>query len=64
MITKRFRIYEIEHQGDESHALSQLTKAGCTNIRVIGRDFDEDESILVECRVPDEVNLNDYDLCL
>lgn len=48
----RFRVYEIEHGGDESAALELLAKAGCKNIKVLGRDYEGAEAIGVECELP------------
>lgn len=46
MTRYRLRIYEIEHQGDESHALEALHQAGATNITVESRD-EWEESMVV-----------------
>lgn len=64
---RRFRIYEIEHQGDECEALSELSRIGCLDIEVISRDYircECEESIAVQCVVPPHVKLEEADLCL
>jgi hypothetical protein len=48
----RFNIHEIEHQGDEDNALSELVKAGCEGIDVVARDYD-DEVIRVDATLPE-----------
>jgi hypothetical protein len=48
-----FRIYEIEHSGDESHAVSELRRLGCEDVKVIHRDYEGEESIRVTCYLPD-----------
>lgn len=52
----RFRVYEIEHHGDESAAISELSSAGCSEIKVIERDHEGEESIAVECLLPTGVD--------
>lgn len=63
-----FPIYEIEHPGDEQTALESLRAAGCTNIKVIVRDYDSEERIVVQCDLPQGVTLRQLeeqaDLCL
>lgn len=54
---RRFRLYEIEHQGDESQAVSDLQRAGCTDVRVIARDYDGEESIAVEAVIPEGMTM-------
>lgn len=49
----RFRVYEVEHQGDEAEALHDLRKAGCDNIEVLSRDFEGEESIAVAVDLPE-----------
>jgi hypothetical protein len=48
----RFNIYKIGHSGDEQTALDELTRAGCTYIKVLARDHDGNEAIRVECELP------------
>jgi hypothetical protein len=50
----RFNVFEIEKHGDEETSLMDLATAGCTNILVIARDY-EDGTIRVECDLPDYV---------
>lgn len=52
-MTKRFFVYEIEHDGDVDHAVSELRRFGATNIDVRGIDFDE-ESMGVSIEVTPE----------
>lgn len=51
---RTFRIYEVEHQGDEDGATSALYRAGCRNIRVLERDYEGEESILVSADIPED----------
>ena len=67
----RFRIHEIEHQGDESDAISALLGAGCVSVKVLSRDYQEcecEESIAVECDLPEGMTLRQLEekaeLCL
>jgi hypothetical protein len=55
MKTMRFNIYEIEHHGDEQSAIEELQRVGCTDIEVVARDHEHDESIRVECKWPDSI---------
>lgn len=48
----KFRVYEIEHNGDVDASVEDLRKAGCTNVRVLTTDFEESESMVVECTMP------------
>jgi hypothetical protein len=60
MSVKRFYIHEIEHQGDEDDAIRGLSRAGCTKIKVLRRDYQEcecEESIAVECELPEGMTL-------
>lgn len=52
MTRARFRIYEVEHSGDERASLEDLTRAGCSDIRVLARDYEHAEAIAVECTLP------------
>lgn len=51
-MTSSLTLYEIEHEGDEQHALEALHKAGATNIRVRGRDYEGAEAIAVSFDIP------------
>lgn len=51
----RFAVYEIEHGGDESAALEALAKGGCKNLKVVSRDYEGAESMVVECELPADV---------
>ena len=51
-MTAQFNIYEVEHQGDEQLTIADLAKAGCTDIIVLGRDY-EGETIRVSCELPE-----------
>jgi hypothetical protein len=69
MKTIRFNIYEIEHHGDEQSAVAELHRVGCSEVEVIARDHDGDESIRVECVLPDSIRSKadleaQTDLCL
>lgn len=55
MKTVRFNIYEIEHHGDEDSAIAELRRVGCTDIHVVARDHEHDESMRVECTLPDSI---------
>jgi uncharacterized protein YcbK (DUF882 family) len=55
MKTARFNIYEIEHHGDEESAIAELRRVGCTDIQVVARDHEHDESMRVECKLPDSI---------
>jgi hypothetical protein len=48
-----FNIYEIEHQGDEGEVVRELRALGATDITVVSCDYDGEESIRVECTLPD-----------
>jgi hypothetical protein len=63
-IKKRFRVYEVEHQGDEQEAISELLRVGCVSVKVIERDYNGEESIAVECVVPEGVKLSEAEVCL
>lgn len=67
----RFRIYEVEHQGDEQAAVEDLRKAGCDEIKVVCRDYLEcecEESIMVECLLPEGMKsaeeLGAFEICV
>jgi glutamyl-tRNA reductase len=45
-------VYEVEHPGDEAAALRALQRAGCTNIKVMGRDYEGAEAIAVQFEHP------------
>jgi hypothetical protein len=66
--TVSFNIYEIEHSGDEDDAISQLRAAGATDIKVVGRDHEGEESMRVQCVLPDGVTWSQFsertELCL
>lgn len=55
----RFSIHEIEHEGDEDDAIAELTAAGCQNVKVVERPYNDgdgcDESMVVECTLPTAV---------
>jgi hypothetical protein len=55
MKTSRFNIYEIEHCGDEEGALAELRRIGATDIEIVARDHEHDESIRVQCVLPDTI---------
>lgn len=48
----RFAVYEIEHGGDESSALAALAAGGCKAVKVLRRDYEGEEAILVEAELP------------
>jgi hypothetical protein len=48
----RFAVYEIEHGGDEEASVADLVKAGCRNVRVVSRDYEGAEAMVVECELP------------
>lgn len=48
----RFPVYEIEHGGDEENAIEALGKAGCKDLKVLDRDYEGGESIVVSCVLP------------
>jgi len=47
------RIYEIEHGGDQSHAISELQRVGCTDIKVLACDYEGEESMVVQFTAPE-----------
>jgi len=49
---KTFRVYEIEHSGDEQASIDELRAAGCTDIKVLSRDYSGSESMVVRCDLP------------
>jgi hypothetical protein len=51
----RFRVYEIEHQGDVDASVEDLKRAGCTGVRILATDF-EAECMVVECTLPAGLN--------
>ena len=53
----RFAVYEIEHGADEAAALEALAAGGCKNLKVIRRDYENCEGIVVECEIPAEWNV-------
>jgi len=58
MKVKRFKLYEIEHHGDESNAISELHRVGFENVRVLDRDHENEESISVEAIVPEGMSFS------
>jgi transcriptional/translational regulatory protein YebC/TACO1 len=49
---RTFMIHEIEHSGDEEDALEALAEGGCTDIEVLERDYEGEESIVVRATLP------------
>lgn len=48
----RFAVYEVENGGDEASALEALAAGGCKNLKVVSRDYENAEAIVVECDLP------------
>ena len=49
------KVNEIEHYSHGENALVDLQKAGCTNIKVLDLDYEDEKSMMVECELPEGV---------
>lgn len=58
-VMTKFRVYEIEHSGDEAASLADLRKAGFEKVSVLARDYEGSESIVVEATVPAGKSFNE-----
>jgi len=56
-------VYEIEHEGDEDDAITELKAAGCRGLRVIERAYQttdgSDESMRVELELPEGMTIEE-----
>lgn len=51
--TVQFTVYEVSHGDDADRAVELLKKAGCTNVRIVGTNYDG-EVMHVRCDLPDD----------
>lgn len=55
----RVRVYEIEHQGDLSHAVDALRQAGARNVQALATDFEGSESAVLSFDAPEGTDPRD-----